>query len=153
MLLNVVEYQTQVRVLRSAYQMPRVITGEGELLFGHFPHRIGDIDYSFVNAWSRSAMMSFGSSRPTDRRIRPSSMPALSRSSWVMCSWVMVRGCMQIVRLVPKVTAWMISLKLSITVRTAGMPPGTTKDSMPPPAFIWLLGQVILRDGCSGPGS
>ncbi len=64
-------------------------------------------------------------------------MPAASRSAWVMCSWVIVRGCMQIVRLVPKVTAWMTSSKLSITVAAAGMPPGTTNESSPPCACIW----------------
>ena len=71
-------------------------------------------------------MMSSAFSRPTESRIRPSSMPAVARSSGVMCSWVMVAGCIQIVRLVPNVTAWMTSCRLSMTVAAPRIPPGTT---------------------------
>ncbi len=77
-------------------------------------------------------MMSSGFSSPTERRISPSSMPAAARSSGVMCSWVMVGGCMQIVRLVPKVTACTTRFRLSITTAAPGMPLGTTKESSPP---------------------
>ena len=59
-----------------------------------------------ASAWSRSAMISSGSSRPTDMRIIPSVMPAASRASRGIMVWVMAAACSTSVSVSPRISPW-----------------------------------------------
>ena len=65
-----------------------------------------------------------------------------------MCSWVMVRGCMQIVRLVPNVTACTTSRMLFITCAAPCMPLGDDKGNHSAAGFHLRLRECVLRVAC-----
>jgi hypothetical protein len=78
--------------------------GRRDRVHGHGLYLVGR-DQIFASAWSMSAMMSSGSSRPTDTRIMFSGMPAFFRSSGPSATCVVDAGCVTIVRDAPRCVA------------------------------------------------
>src|SRR6266496_3873205 len=90
-----------------------------------------------ARAWARSATRSSGCSSPIERRRRPSGARVLSPSTEARCS-TRLSGP-------PRLVARAKRRRRAATANARGRPPGTTKESIPPGAAIWV--EAIWKPG------
>ena len=84
-------------------------------------------------------------SMPTDRRSRPSPMPAAARASGDIAAWVIVAGCAIRLSTPPSDSARVKHCRPSRKARTASTPPSSSTLSIAPKPCCWLRGDRVAR--------
>src|SRR3569832_1077561 len=104
-------------------------------------HRIGEAvdvhDQAAASAWARSSHRSAGSSRPTDRRIRPDVTPSSARAAGVRIWCVEVSGWVIRLLVSQRYLEMSISFCALPSLIAAFFPPSTSNATTPPPPSIW----------------